>query len=146
MAEIDKGLIFGEALAVTSGTTVAPTSIPLSTARNIFQGKQLVVAILVTVAAHSSSGDETYQWDVLSDTTGAIGAPTVEISRAIGRAVLLAGSLWTIPVPLEMTQQTFLGLRAVLAGTGPTITYSAYLAPADDVVQWVAPADALTIR
>lgn len=142
----DKGLIFGEAVAATSGTQLAPTSIPLTNARNIFQGEPLAVIVIITVAAFTTGGDETYQWDVLSDTTGAIGAPTVEISRAIARASLTVGSLWSIPVPYEMAQQTFLGLRTVLAGTTPTVTYSAWLAPMKDVTQWVAPPDALTIR
>lgn len=144
MAEIDNGLVFCSAQALTA-TALATYSIPLTTARPIFQGEQLAVFVQVGVAADFTTGDETYTFQVQSDDNAAISSGTTVSSRAILATALLINTVHTIPVPQEATMEAYLGLNFVLAGTTPTITVTAWLGQLKDAPAWSAIQDAITI-
>lgn len=142
--QIDKGLKFNEAQAFVA-TAFSTDSVDLTIGRNLFSGETLGVMFNVTVAADAVSGDETYTFDVLTDDNAAMSSPTVLINRSISRTVLLAGTLWHIPVPFDIVLEQFLGFRANLGGTTPSITLTAWVGPMKDVDQWKAYTDAIVI-
>ena len=114
--------------------------------RNIGIGEPMGVLIVVTVAADTSSGNETYQFDVQSDTVVGFGSLVTIASRVIDKALLTAGSQWVIPIPADGPQiGQFLRLNYVLGGTTPTITVSSFLQPLSMLQNYIAYPDALTI-
>jgi hypothetical protein len=122
--------LFADALAITA-TGLATNVIDLGAVREIGQGEPMGVAILVDVAADAGNGDETYAFGIETDDNAALSSPTVSATRTIARADLTAGSLHVIPIsPAEaIAFQRYLGVRATLGGTTPSITYTAWLTP-----------------
>lgn len=144
MPQIDKGLMFCDGQAFTADG-LATYSISLTTARQIFQGEPLVVMIKVDVAADFTTGDELYEFQVQSDDNAAISSGTVIAKRAIVATTLAINTLHSIPVPQEVTQETYIGLYLDVTGTTPTITFTAWLGAKADVPAWQAIADGITI-
>lgn len=141
----DALLQFSAAQALVA-TAVSTNVIDLLLDRDIGKGEPLGVLIVVTVAADVASGDETYQFDVQTDTTAAFGAPVVIASRAIARASLVAGSRWVIPIPPDTGPGRALRINYVLGGTTPSITVSAFLMPLSMIDSYVPFNDALAIQ
>jgi len=155
---IDKLLKVSDAQAFTA-TAVGTNVIDLSVARGIGNGEPMAMVFTVGVAADQTSGDEDYTFDVeyatnAAQSTGAqlvgrrifeSGTPTAPAQDA---DLLVAGFVFAIPIPPTTGNEDgqFLGIRATLAGTTPTITVDAYLAPLADVSQYVAYADNVTIN
>jgi len=142
--QIDKGWKFNEAQAF-SATAFSTDSPDLTIGRNLFAGEPLCPVFNVNVAADLASGDETYTFDILTDDNAAMSSPTVLINRPISRTLLLAGTFWHIPVPFDVVMERFIGFRANLGGTTPSITLTAWVAPCRDVDQWKAYTDAIVI-
>lgn len=142
---IDKGQVFCTAQAF-SATGFSTDSIPITTARKLFQGEPLCYFWQVSVAADLADGNETYQFEAHTDSSAGMGTATQLITRAISRTVLLANTIWSLPVPNEVTLSTFLGFKLTLGGTTPSITIGlAWLGAQKDADQWTAYADAITI-
>ncbi len=142
--QIDRGMKFNEAQAFVA-TGFSTDSPDLTIGRNLFAGEPLCAVMSVGVAADAASGDETYAFEVLTDDNAAMGSPTSLISRSISRTLLLAGTLWHIPVPFDVVFEQFAGFRATLGGTTPSITLTAWIAPMRDIDQWKAYQDAIVI-
>lgn len=106
------------AAAVTSGTIADPTS-----------GEPLCVAMAVLVAADSTTGNETYEFDTISATASDLTTGQVIIAKyVILAANLSAGTLVIFPLqPHAVPAQRYLGMKAVLGGTTPTITVTAWI-------------------
>ena len=155
---IDKLLKVSDAQAFTA-TAVGTNVIDLSVERGIGNGEPMAMVFSVVVAADQTTGDEDYTFDVeyatnAAQSTGAqlmgrrifeSGTPTAPAQDA---DLLVAGFVFAIPIPPTTGTEDgqFLGIRATLAGTTPTITVDAYLAPLADVSQYVAYADNVTIN
>lgn len=155
---IDSLLEFSDAQALTA-TAVGTNVIDLEVARGIGNGEPMAVVFTVSVAADQTSGDEDYQFDVeyatnAAQSTGAqlmgrrifeSGTPTAPAQDA---DLLIAGFTFAIPIPPTTGDEDgdFLGVRYTLAGTTPTITVNAWLAPLADVSQYTAYSDNLTIN
>lgn len=113
-------------LGVTQGKGTPPF-------RQIGTGEDLVMAVAVKSAAFITSTDESYLFEVVSTTDGALSAGLVVIaSRNFTAAqaaagALALGTLFNIPIPDGLPTQEFLGLRVTVAGTTPTITIDAWL-------------------
>jgi len=142
---IDRGLVFCQAQALTNGTTVLTDTIPLTTARKIFQGEPLCCFIQVSVAADAGNGDETYQFEAHTDDNAAMSSSAQLILRAISRTILLANTIHSVPVPMEAILETFLGMKAVLGGTTASITISAWLGRQADAEQLTQYQDSIVI-
>lgn len=138
---LDAQLQFADSQAVTADA-VGENVIDLSVARSIGQGEPMGVVFIVEVAADQTTGDEDYTFDVeyatnAAQTTGRelIGRRVFESGTPGAPAqdadVLVAGFSFVIPVPpvSQSEDERYLGIRCDVAGTSPTITYSAYLQP-----------------
>lgn len=137
----DAQATFADAQALTA-TAVGTNVIDLSVARSIGSGEPMAVLFSVGVAADQTTGDEDYTFDVeyatdAAQTTGRqlvgrrifeSGTPTAPAQDA---DLLVAGFQFIIPVPpvTSSEDERYLGIRATLAGTTPTITIDAYLVP-----------------
>ena len=155
---IDKLLKLSDAQALTA-TAVATNVVDIEVARGVGNGEPMAVVFSVGVAADQGAGDEDYQFDVeyatnAAQSTGAqlmgrrifeSGTPTAPAQDA---DLLVAGFVFAIPIPPTTGDEDgdFLGVRYTLAGTTPTITVDAWIAPLSDVSQYVAYADNVTIN
>ena len=154
---IDSLLKISDAQAFTA-TAVGTNVIDLSVARGIGNGEPMAMVFSVGVAADQTTGDEDYTFDVeyatnAAQSTGAqlmgrrifeSGTPTAPAQDA---DLLVAGFVFAIPIPPTTGTEDgqYIGIRATLAGTTPTITIDAWLAPLCDVSQYVSYADNVTI-
>jgi hypothetical protein len=154
---IDKLLKLSDAQALTA-TAVGTNVVDLEVARGIGNGNPVAVVFSVGVAADQGTGDEDYTFDVeyatnAAQSTGAqlmgrrvfeSGTPSAPAQNA---DLLVAGFVFAIPLPPTTLDEDgdFIGVRYTLAGTSPSITVDAWIAPLCDVSQYVAYADNVTI-
>jgi hypothetical protein len=95
-------------------------------------GEPLVLMITVDVAADTTSGDETYQFQLIQSANANLSSQDVLLqtdTSFITRATLVAGYKIEIPVPKGMVSKRYLGARYVCGGTTPTLTVTASLIP-----------------
>lgn len=116
--------------AVTATGNSASVELPRSVAKSNTGFAHLDVAAVVDVAALDTvTGDETYEVALEADTSAAFGAP-VKVARidvkSTGRHVLVVEG---DTVEKLKPGTTHLRIKTTLAGTTPSIVYSAYLAP-----------------
>lgn len=114
-------------------------------ANNIGAGEPLVMVVCVTTAADSTTGDETYSFQVIESAATNLGSATTLASLTITAANLSAGSVHFIPVPMGAKALRYLGGQATLAGTTPSVTCDIFLAPASMLQNFKAYADGITI-
>jgi hypothetical protein len=130
---VDKLLLVSDAQAF-SATGLSTDKIDLGayqTLRNrIGDGEQMGFLITVDVAADATTGDETYQFDIVTDEDSAFGSVLVLISYVLSRTLLTAGSRWFLPIPQYQPRERYIALRLTLGGTTPSITITAALSPA----------------
>ena len=154
---IDDQLLLSDSQALTA-TAVGTNVIDLSVARSMGNGEALAVVFVVEVAADQTTGDEDYTFtaeysSVAAQTSGYItigqrlfesGTPAAPAQNA---DLLVAGYKFFIPIPPTTAgdDERYLGVRYTLAGTTPTITVSAYLAPMSTIDQNVLYADGYDI-
>jgi hypothetical protein len=154
---IDNFLKLSDAQALTA-TAVGTNVIDLSVARGVGNGDPMAVVFSVGVAADQTTGDEDYQFDVeyataADQSTGAqlMGRRIFESGTPAAPAqdadLLVAGFVFAVPIPPTTASEDgqYLGVRYTLAGTTPTITVDAWVAPLADVSQYVSYADNVTI-
>jgi len=137
--DINEKLVASQAITASAvGSNVKD----LVTDRSIGTGEPMCVVFNVEVAADATTGDEDYTFDV----EVASDAAQTTARRLVGRRVfesgtpdapaeasglLVAGFIFIIQIPpLDLSEtERYLGVRCTVAGTTPTITYSAYLQP-----------------
>lgn len=88
-------------------------------------------AIFFVTAMDKTTGDETYTLTVETDSVAAFSDSPVEV----GRVVVTGTGVWEVPLSGMAVEQrdadaAAIRVKATLAGTTPSITYGAYLAPA----------------
>ena len=131
---LDKEQQFSDSQALSgAGAVVSTNVLDSKIARDLFGGEPLTVLINVEVAADLADGNETYVFELQMDTVEGFGSATSVVSRTIAKEILTAGSLHTIPVPLELDVEQFLRINYTLGGTTPSITVSAHLVPRSHV-------------
>lgn len=128
---VDSEQAFSTAQALT-GTAASTNYIDLGSDRNIGKGEPLAVVIDVGVAADTTTGDETYQFDVETDDNTGFSSARILSRRAYTNAQAVAelkpaGA--RVVMPLGHDNERYLRLNYTLAGTTPTITVSARLMP-----------------
>jgi hypothetical protein len=144
----DNLLRLSSAQAFTSGTTASTNTIDFgnpSVLRNVGDGVPMTLVLVVTTGAHTSSGDETYQFDLIQSANADLSSPTVLESRVIARGSLPAGTFVFIPIPPGAITAEYVGYRAILGGTGPTISLTAQLMPQNMIERFTAYAKGYTI-
>lgn len=125
---LDNELKLSDAQAFAA-TGVSTNTVDLGLANNrVGNGEPIGIAVNVEVAADATTGDETYEFQALSDDSAALGSTTLLASITIARATLIVGYRFFIPIPPGVAER-YIGLRLVLGGTTPSITISAYVCP-----------------
>ena len=139
----DAVLKFSDAQALT-GTAVSTNVIDLGVDRDIGIGEAMCLAVFVGVAADYTTTDETYQFILQTDDNEAFSsATTVIASAAIPGNQLTLGAV--VALPIGFTNERYLRVNNVLAGTTPTITIDAFLMPLADVAGYNRYASGYTI-
>lgn len=128
--KVDALLLLSDAQAFAA-TAVSTNSIdtrsPATQNLEIGTGEPLGLGVSVDVAADAGNGDETYAFDLISDDVNTLGSPTLIYSMSISRTLLTVGTLWFLPIPQGFPKEQFLGFRATLGGTTPSITLTVWL-------------------
>ena len=123
---LDSLLKFSDAQALTA-TAVSTNVVPLSLDRDIGIGEPMGVVITVGVAADSTTGDETYQFQLQADDNDSFSSASVIGDVTVVAASLAAGD--KVVIPIGHSNEAFLRLNYVLGGTTPSVTVDALLQP-----------------
>lgn len=116
----------GGALPVTPLTANAPQN-------SLAEGEPMCFCIVVLVAPNVATGDETYEFDIVSATTADLGTNLLTEAaytwtNARATTDLTAGKVLVLPLPPNLNPvQRYLGLKYIAAGTNPSITVTAWL-------------------
>ena len=129
---VDARLLVSDAQALTA-SAVATDTIPLEvTGLDLATGEPLGFAVHVDVAADFTTGNETYQFNIVTATNADGTTGQVVVSEAIVPAAqLTAGKRFFLPIPVDRIQSTatHITLAYVLGGTTPSVTVTSYLTP-----------------
>lgn len=125
---IDNENRFSDAQAF-SASAVSTNVIDLSQARNIQDGEPLGVMLTVNAAADHTIGDETYEYQFLTDDNAAMGSPTIIDDQVILFSRLTLNKKIFLPLPLGANLERYVAVKMVLAGTTPSVTLTADLMP-----------------
>jgi hypothetical protein len=115
-----------------TATAYSTNTIDIEDVRDIGVGEPVGFGVAVEVAADITTGDETYQFDVVQSVNANLSSHDVLLSIVRTAAALTAGELFFVPIPMDMVTKRYIGLRFVLGGTTPTVTVSAWLTKAKD--------------
>lgn len=99
----------------------------LGSDRDIGSGEPLAVLVSVDVAADATSGDETYAFALVTDDNTSFSSADTIMAISPGRAQLVAGSQWVIPIPYA--NERYIRLQNNLGGTTPSITITVDIVP-----------------
>jgi len=133
------------AQALTDGETASTNLVDLGVDRNVGIGEPLGVLINVTVAAKTSDNDETYQFDLMTDSAVGFGTEVDVLTRIIARGTLVAGFKFVLPVPPDTITDRYLRVSYTLGGTAGTITVDSHLMPMSMIQKEVVYPDNITI-
>jgi hypothetical protein len=128
---LDAQNMLSDSQAVTADAVSANTiDLANPTEKNeIGAGEPLTAVIAVEVAADFTTGDETYEFQLIQSANADLSSPDVLASRAIVAGSLTAGSIHYLPVPPGSVTKRYLGLNYNVGGTSPSITVSAFIQP-----------------
>jgi hypothetical protein len=93
--------------------------------RQVGTGIPVGIILTVDVAADATTGNETYQFNVLEDDDAALGSPTIISEHVLLAADLVAGASFFLPIRPGKPILRYVGLGFDGGGTTPTITVSA---------------------
>lgn len=135
---MDKENLLSDAQALTA-TAVSTNTMDMGnvTPKNeVGSGEPLALVIGVDVAADATTGDETYQFQIVQSANADLSSQDVLLqtdTTYISRATLVAGYQLVIPIPPDLVTKRYLGARYVLGGTTPTLTVTASIQPLKSV-------------
>jgi len=95
-------------------------------------GEPLGVMFTQDAAAKLSAGNETYQFQVIQSANPDLSVPDILLQTdtgLVGRALLVKGFRFYLPLPSQLKTKQYLGVRYVLGGTAPSMLVSADLRP-----------------
>lgn len=126
---LDALLRLSDNQALTAGTVVSTNSVDLGDVtpkRDVGIGEPIAIIVAVDVAPDGTT--DTFSFDTIGATNGALTAGVVQhVRRTIPKAKLVAGALVVLDVPPGMDER-YLGVRYVV-GAGDTISVSAFVVP-----------------
>lgn len=112
-------------------------------------GEPLAGLVNVEVAGDHTTGNETYEFQVIQSASADLSTPDIlcKVSIVAGdvAALLAAGKFIVIPIPPGSVSKRYLGLYFDGGGTTPTITVSGYIVPLSFIQREKVYADAITI-
>ena len=129
---IDALLLLSDAQALTA-TAFSTNTIDLGTQtvqRDVAVGEKLACNFQVDVAADTTSGDETYTFQLVQSANANLSSPDVLNQIAIARATLVAGYTFELFWPTNEITKRYIGVQYTLGGTTPTLTITAMVQPA----------------
>ena len=129
---IDDFLKLSDAQALTA-TADSTNVIDLSSDRDIGKGEAMALVISVSVAADFTTGDETYLFQLESDSTAAMSSSTIVAGGTVLAADLTVGAV--VAFPIGTLNEQFLQGVFTLAGTSPSVTIDSWVAPLNTVDQ-----------
>lgn len=96
---------------------------------DLARGEPMVFAMAVIVSADHTTGDETYEFDIISATASDLTTGQLILAKYVMLySDLVAGNLVIFPMPVAtQVVQRYIGLKYVGGGTTPTITVTAWL-------------------
>lgn len=105
--------------------------------REIGAGVPMSLIISVGVAADHTTGDETYEFDLITATASDLTTGQVIVEQRVFLfSQLIVGSVHAIPIPSGSLSQRYVGAKYIGGGTTPTVTVSAWIA-ASSMIQRV---------
>jgi hypothetical protein len=131
MGYVDAQGLLSDAQAFTATAVSTNTYDTLSATNDIGVGEPICIEFNVDVAADFTTGNETYQFDVISSAAANLGSPTVLVSRILTAATLVAGYSFFITIPSKA--QRYVGWQLTAGGTTPTITVTANIKSVEEV-------------
>ena len=123
---IDHQEVLSDAQALTA-TADSTNHRDLGSDRDIGRGEPMALVLIVDVAADTTTGDETYQFQVETDDNTSFTSSTIIADRTIAGSALTAGSRHVIP--LAHANERYVQGVYTLAGTTPSVTVTAFLQP-----------------
>lgn len=139
---IDSLLKFSDAQALTA-TADSTNVVDLGVDRDIGMGEPVAVVITVGVAADITTGDETYQFQVETDSVEALSSATVIADQTVAAANLTAGD--KVVLPIGHANERYLQVVYTLGGTTPSVTVDAQLMPMSQIDGYTNYANGYTI-
>lgn len=139
---IDSLLKFSDAQALTA-TADSTNVVDLGADRDIGMGEPVAVVITVGVAADITTGDETYQFQVETDSVEALSSATVIADQTVAAANLTAGD--KVVLPIGHANERYLQVVYTLGGTTPSVTVDAQLMPMSQIDGYTNYANGYTI-
>lgn len=143
MAILDDLCTISASQAVTADAASGNTFDSGAAADDIGEGTPLGLGIFVEVAADGTTTDETYEFQIIQSANANLSSPDILAARAIGYALLTAGSKHVVPLPPGAKTKRYLGAYYNVGGTSPSVTVSAFLAPLSVLGKWKTYDDAL---
>lgn len=131
---IDDLLKLSDAQALTA-TADSTNVIDLGVDRDVGKGEAMAFVVSVGVAADVADADETYSFQLETDDNASMTSSTIVAGGAIAGASLTAGSIHAFPIATANEQ--YLQGVYTLGGTTPSVTIDAWVAPLNDVRQYV---------
>ena len=113
-----------------TATAYSTNTIDIEDIRDLGVGEPVGFGVSVGVAADITTGDETYEFQVVQSANANLSSHDVLLSIVKPAAQLTLGELFFLPIPIDGVTKRYIGLRYVLAGTTPSVTVSADAKPA----------------
>jgi hypothetical protein len=147
---IDAQLLLSDAQAITADAASTNTiDLGNVTPKNqIGDGEPLALVICVDVAADATTGDETYEFQLIQSANADLSSPDILVksdTAFITRATLVAGYKLVLPIPPGFPTKRYLGAYYNVGGTTPTITVTTFIQPLSMVEKLKDYANAYTI-
>ena len=135
----------GQAFTATAYTTNTIDLGDVTPKREVGNGEPMALVFSVGVAADITTGDETYEFQLVQSANANLSSHDVMLSRVVAAALLTVGAKIVIPIAKGSITKRYLGGRMVLGGTTPTITVDADVVPLSMVEEYKAYADGFVI-
>lgn len=142
---VDKLTLLWDAAALTSDAASTNT-IDLGAAGNdVSVGEPLALVIQVDVAADYTTGNETYEFQVIQSANADLSSPNILCLIQPAYSLLTAGAIVVVPIPPGSITKRYLGAYWNGGGTTPTITVTAWITAMSMIQRDAFYADAVTI-
>ena len=120
---------FSDSQALTA-TAISTNVIDLGSAgRNIADGEPLGILVTVDVAADFTTGNETYEIDIVTDDNASMSSVTTVDTHVVLASALTLNAALFFPLPVGVNLERYIALKYILGGTTPTVTLTAELQP-----------------
>lgn len=148
---LDNQTLLSDAQAVSSDGASTNTYDRGGTVRDASVGEPLGIFFSVDVAADATTGDETYEFQVIQSANADLSSPDIIGKLGFGgsselvETTLAAGYKFVLPIPAPLVSKRYLGAYYNVGGTSPSITVTASILPLSMIQAERVYADGFTI-